>query len=230
MVQIKNSWIALLLLGASSLLGACLDDNEKNYSQLTIGTIQVIEGNDYFFQLDPGSKMYPGDTTRIHNYPLKHGQRAFINFDLLDEKIPGYDYNAVIYQIENILTKDIIRIPSDEVEENIGKDRINITNIWLSEGFINIQYQFFYDDKSDKKHLLNLVVNENKPENEGNTDYLTLEFRRNGYNEHESVLGRGLASFRLDNIMPDLAGKKGILIRYHSLYEGEIEKKIDFTK
>ncbi len=230
MVQIKKGLITLLLAGASAMLSSCLDDAENSYSQLTIGTVRIIENNDYYFQLDPGSKMYPGDTTRINNYPLKEGQRAFINFDLLDEKIPGYEYNALIYKIENILTKDILRMPSDITEEEVGNDKINITNIWISEGFLNIQYQFFYDKNSDKKHLLNLVINEKNTENGIDDDYFTLELRRNGFKEHESTLGRGLISFRLDKISADLAKKKGVAVRYHSLYEGELEKKLDLAK
>ncbi|EJX09438.1 hypothetical protein, secreted, partial [gut metagenome] len=97
-------------------LQSCLDNDDTKYTQLAIGTIEMIEGQDYYFSLDAGGKMYPGDTTQINNYPLKSGQRAFIYFDLLDEKVPGYDYNAMVYRIENILTKDIVRMPSEESE------------------------------------------------------------------------------------------------------------------
>ena len=121
-------------------------------------------------------------------------------------------------------------MPSDITEEEVGNDKINITNIWISEGFLNIQYQFFYDKNSDKKHLLNLVINEKNTENGIDDDYFTLELRRNGFKEHESTLGRGLISFRLDKISADLAKKKGVAVRYHSLYEGELEKKLDLAK
>lgn len=207
-------------------LQSCLDDDDKKYSQLTIGTIEVIEGKDYYFSLDAGGKMYPGDTTQINNYPLKSDQRTFVYFDLLDEKVPGYDYNAIIYRIENILTKDIVRVPSEESEKNVGNDRINITNLWITGDYLNIQYQLYYDEASDKKHLLNVILKEQTDLADGG-DYLTLEFRHNAFNEKENKLGSGLVSFKLEKIKELLAGKKGINIRYHSLYEGMRTKSVD---
>lgn len=207
-------------------LQSCLDDDDKKYSQLTIGTIEVIEGKDYYFSLDAGGKMYPGDTTQINNYPLKSGQRTFVYFDLLDEKVPGYDYNAIIYRIENILTKDIVRVPSEESEKNVGNDRINITNLWITGDYLNIQYQFFYDDASDKKHLLNVIFNE-QPDMINEGEYLALEFRHNAFSEKENKLGSGLASFKLKKVKKLLEGKKGISIRYNSLYEGMLTKSVD---
>ena len=101
-------FIAVLLM---PLLHACLDDDTTNHHQLTIGTIKVVDGQEYYFALDEGTKMYPGDTTNIHNYTVVPEQRAFVYFDLLEEKVSGYDYNAAIYRIENILTKDIYLMP-----------------------------------------------------------------------------------------------------------------------
>lgn len=229
-MKIKSFGIAsLFTLLTLPFLQSCLDDDDKKYSQLTIGTIEVIEGQDYYFSLDAGGKMYPGDTTQINNYPLKSGQRTFIYFDLLDEKVPGYDYNAIIYRIENILTKDILRVPTDESEENLGNDRINITNIWISDNYLNIQYQLFYDDTSNTKHLLNLVLNEQHSADD-EEEYLTLEFRHNAYKEKENRLGSGLVSFKLEKIDELLQNKKGINIRYNSLYEGIKNKSIELNK
>lgn len=221
---------ALITFLISTLFQSCLDNDEKDYSQLTIGTIKVKEEQDYYFQLDAGGKMYPGDTTQINNYEVKDEQRSFIYFDLLDEKIPGYEYNAIIYRIENILTKDIERIPDNLSEKEAGNDHINITNLWLTENHVNIQYQLRYDKQSDKKHLLTLAVNENSLETaEENNEYLNLEFRHNAYNEKDNGVGSGLVSYKLKNIHNLIQGKKGLNIRYHSLYDGVRYKKVDFS-
>lgn len=219
---------AVLTILISFSLQSCLDDDDKDYSKLAIGTIEVKEGQDYCFVLDAGGKMYPGDTTQINNYAVKDGQRSFIYFDLLEEKMPGYEYNAIIYRIENILTKDIARMPADISEDEAGNDRINITNLWLTDEHVNIQYQLLYDDQSDKKHLLTLMIKENDLKNNEKDEYLNLEFRHNAYNEKENHPGSGLVSYKIENIKSLIPGKKGLNIRYHSLYDGVRYKKLDF--
>ena len=114
----------MLLFIAMPMLQSCLDNDWDNQypSLFAIGTIKVIEGNDYYFTLDEGSKLYPGDTTALYNYTVVDGQRAFVYFDELSEKKEGYEYNAQIKHIENILTKDIYFMPTDK-EDSIGDDR-----------------------------------------------------------------------------------------------------------
>lgn len=217
-------FIAALLM---PLLHACLDDDTTNHHQLTIGTIKVVDGQEYYFALDEGTKMYPGDTTNIHNYTVVPEQRAFVYFDLLEEKVSGYDYNAAIYRIENILTKDIYLMPAEK-EDSIGDDRINITNMWIANDHLNIQYQIHYDDTSNKSHMLNLIVNEAADDKNDKEDYLTLEFRHNAYGEAQRKLGPGIVSFRLNNIRQLVEGKRGLNIRVNTLYNGISYQTIDF--
>lgn len=217
-------FIAALLM---PLLHACLDDDTTNHHQLTIGTIKVVDGQEYYFALDEGTKMYPGDTTNIHNYTVVPEQRAFVYFDLLEEKVSGYDYNAAIYRIENILTKDIYLMPAEK-EDSIGDDRINITNMWIANDHLNIQYQIHYDDTSNKSHMLNLIVNEAADDKNDKEDYLTLEFRHNAYGEAQRKLGPGIVSFRLNNIRQLSEGKRGLNIRVNTLYNGISYQTIDF--
>lgn len=78
----------MLLFIAMPMLQSCLDNDWDNQypSLFAIGTIKVIEENDYYFTLDEGSKLYPGDTTALYNYTVVDGQRAFVYFDELSEK------------------------------------------------------------------------------------------------------------------------------------------------
>ena len=90
----------LLLLIAMPVLQSCLDDwDDDERSSLTIGTVRIIDGKDYYFALDEGTRMFPGDTAQVNNYTLVEGQRAFVYFNLLDEKVDGYDYNAKINHV-----------------------------------------------------------------------------------------------------------------------------------
>lgn len=218
----------LLLLVTMPLLQSCLDDwDNDDRSSLTIGTVRIIDGKDYYLALDEGTKMYPGDTTRINNYALIEGQRAFIYFNLLDEKIDGYDYNANINHIENILTKDIYSMP-EEKADSIGDDRINISNMWITGDYLNIQYQLYHSNNPDKKHMLNLIINEASDGKNDKEGYVTLEFRQNAYDDSPHTPGTGLISFKLNNISNLIKDKKGLNIRFKSLYDGERYLTIDF--
>lgn len=220
-----------LLLCCLPLLHSCLNDwDDADYSSLAIGTLRIVEGREYYFALDEGTKMYPGDTTAVRNYPLVDGQRAFISFNLLDEQVTGYDYNARINHIENILTKDVYRMPAEKAD-SIGDDRININSLWITDNYLNIQYQFFYGNQPEKKHMLNLVVNEASDGTHDQEGYLTLEFRHNAYDDNQSLQSTpGVVSFKMNGITDLLGDKKGLNIHYRSLYDGERYQTIDFKK
>lgn len=220
----------LLTLVTMPLLQSCLDDwDDSERPLLTIGTVRIIDGNDYYLALDEGTKMFPGDTAYINNYTLIEGQRAFVNFYLMDEKIDGYDYNAQIYHIENILTKDIYSMPAEKAD-SIGDDRINATNLWITGDYLNIQYQLYHSNNENKKHMLNLVINEASDGKNDKEGYITLEFRQNAYDDEPSSRGNGIVSFKLDKIADRMAGKQGLNIRVKTLYDGERYYTVDFKE
>ena len=206
---------SVLLFLTAAVLQSCLDDWDDKNALFAVGTVKVIEGKDYYFSLDEGSKLYPSDTTYVHNYAVIDGQRTFIYFHELEEKLPGYEYNAQIKHIENILTKDIYSMPAEKAD-SIGDDNINA-----------IKYQFYHSNNKDKKHMLNLVINEASAGENNRPDYVNLEFRHNAYNDSQLTLGTGLASFKLANIAEQLKDKKGVNIRVKSLYDGERFMSID---
>lgn len=212
------SIVTWLLLGILPLQ-SCLNDDEYTGENLlfAIGTIRVIEKQNYYFELDEGSLLYPGDTVAIHNYPIKDNQRAFVYFSLLDKKLPTYDYNAKIEHIEDILTKDIFYSTSEDLD-SIGNDRIDIDNIWLSQDHINIVYKFYHSNNPEQKHMLNLIINETtKIQDDG---YLHLEFRHNAYNDTPLQGGTGIVSFKLDEIRQLFTKSKGLRIHANTLYDG----------
>lgn len=227
----KMTFVALMILFLTMpMLQSCLDDWDNDYDTLfAIGTVKVIEGRDYYFALDEGSKLYPGDTTYVRNYALVDGQRAFVYFSELKEPVTGYDYNAQIKHIENILTKDIYFMPAEK-NDSIGDDRINATDFWITGDYLNIKYQFYHSNDTEKKHMLNLVVNEASTGEGDKADYVNLELRHNAFNDSQISLGTGLVSFKLDNIADLLAGKKGLNIRVKSLYDGERFATVDIEK
>jgi hypothetical protein len=215
--------ILILCLALVPFLQSCLD-NDSNVSSLAIATIKVIEGQNYYFAIDGGEKMLPGDTTNIRNYKVKDGQRAFVYFNLLDDKVQGYDYNAKIEYIENILTKGIIPMTA-ATADSIGDDRITAAEIWIAGGYLNIEFQILGTSYPKKLHMVNLVQSQIGNENteEG---YISLEFRHNAYGDSPDRLGVGLVSFKLESLT--LSAEKGLKIRVNTIYDGVKYYKIDF--
>jgi len=213
----------ILCLAILPFLQSCLDDDKDGYS-LAISTVKVIEGRNFYFAIDGGEKMLPGDTTNIRNYKPKDGQRAFVYFNLLDEKVQGYDYNAKIEHVENILTKGIIPLTA-ATADSIGDDRINVTEIWIAGGYLNLEFQILGTSSPQKLHMVNLVQNEmtNDSAEEG---YINLEFRHNAYDDSPDRLGIGLVSFKLENLV--LNAEKGLKIRVNTINNGIKYYKIDF--
>ena len=65
MKKLKTTFVTfLLLLTTMPMLQSCLDDdwNGSAASSLAIGTVRIVDGKDYYFALDEGTKMFPGDT------------------------------------------------------------------------------------------------------------------------------------------------------------------------
>ena len=224
----------LLLFIATPVLQSCLDDwDDDEHPLLAIGTVRIIDGKDYYFALDEGTKMFPGDTAQVDNYTLVEGQRAFVYFNLLDEEVTGYDYNAKINHVENILTKDIYFMPAEKADSWCQlifshTPRPVSTNMWITDNYLNIQYQLYHSNSNDKKHMLNLIVNEASDGKNDKEGYITLEFRQNAYGDEPLMPGQGLVSFKLDKIADRIPGKTGLNIRVKSLHDGEYYKTIDF--
>lgn len=228
--NITHNIVALILVVPALFMQSCSDEIEHANDLFAIGTVRVIEGQDYYFALDEGSKLYPKDTTAIEGYQVIDGQRAFVYFELLTPQIKGYEYSAKIKHIENILTKDIYFM-SDEKEDSIGDDRINVSEIWAIDNYINITYQFYYSDNPDIKHMLNLIVREeNVASADDAQDYIEMEFRHNAYNDTQNYSGNGVVSFKMDNINDLLQNKKGVIVRVNPLYGNEEYFTVDIKR
>lgn len=230
MKNIKKLITLLLLFTVTIGFTSCLDDDD-NYSAV-IGTYRIMEDDHFYFEIENNGKietMYPGDTRKIINRELPDGQRVIIYYNLLDEKEPGYDYNAEIYGIEKILTKDIIAI-TEAIEDSIGNDPIDIVNsrISLDKEFIHMSFQYSRSSYSNIRHMLNMVTPEG--EQDPQDEYINLEFRHNGYEDYGRDIAYGLVTFRLKNIEELMQTKKGVRIKYKSINSGDKEVELPFDE
>ena len=221
--------IAILLPAIYS----CQEDDAPQDS-LVISTINnLAEENEFYFTLDNGETMFPGEITAASKR-YEDGQRAFVMCNKLEEKADGYDYNVRVKQIQEIPTKDIITIGDGEnTEENVGNDPINITYMWITydRKYLTIEYQYYGTQNLDRQHSLNLAINPIEPEPRSGEDadeYIHLEFRHNNEGDQSDQLEEGYVSFKLDNIKKQMGGKKGLHIRTNTIYENTKAYEVDF--
>ncbi len=231
MKNIKILFTAFLMLALAMGVTSCLDDDENNWQPIA-ATFRVVDDsdNDYYFEIENEGKiekMYPGYRSNSKRPDLPDGQRVIVFFELLEEKVSGYEYNIKIYGINEILTKNIIPI-TEETNDSIGNDPIDIvgSRISLDKEFIHMSFQYHHYRSSTEKHMLNLVINEDSPED----DYINLEFRHNAYDELGPDVASGLVTFRLAKVADQLETKKGIRITYKSINSGTKVKELSLTE
>ncbi len=235
MKKIKFIVCILIALTTMPILQSCLDDDQTPSDSLVISTINKIspDSNDFYFTLDNGQTMFPSNSNGWLGDDSQDGQRAFVIFNELDEPVSGYDYHIQIRDIKEILTKEMVTLgEGDNTEEKIGDDKINATYMWITKDrkYLTIEFQYYGTQNANKKHFLNLVINNPSEETatETSNDYINLEFRHNAENDSPYTLDEGYVSFKLDLIKDQLAGKKGLRIRVNSLYNGEKFYEVDF--
>ena len=237
----KFKFIAFIfaIMTTTLILQSCLDDNDGPADLLVISTINKIsqDSKDFYFTLDNGEKMYPNNGQEWNSAEFAEGQRAFVIFNELETPVNGYDYNVQVKQINEILTKDIVEMDDDEnTEEKIGDDKINTTDMRINKDnkYLTIEYQYYGTHSADKKHFLNLVINDKEETaptaDEGNAEdeYINLEFRHNSEGDDPQRLGEGYVSFKLDKIKDRMEGKKGLRIRVNTIYGGPKTYEVKF--
>lgn len=222
-----NILLCVITLISIPFLSSCLDD-DKETPFLGIGTIEVIEGNDYYFLLDNGETIFPGDTTSLYKYQVEGGKRVIVYFYKINEDVSGYTYNGKILHVEDILTKDIIPL-TENIADSIGDDRVDIQNVWFAGNCLNVEFKIQGTRYPDQKHMVNLVRNMMK-DRERNIDedgYEVLEFRHNAYDDSPVQVLDGIVAFKQPFVYEE-QNVRGLKIKYNSIYEGVKYRIIEF--
>lgn len=203
---------APLLLVLLTLMFQACNDSDGDYARYwTVATVHPLGGSDYYFTTDRDRSIYPGDKSRIAAYEAVEGQRAFIWFDHLTEPAEGYDYNVVLYNIENILTKEVETATTLAELDQMGDDPIQMVGWQLGGGYLTLQVAF--RSLGGTPHILHLVNNEASIAEEAPEGYVGLEFRHDAQGDSEGRYGYGYVSFRLGDFDPLATGRKGIYLR-----------------
>lgn len=182
-------WIA----SAVFVFNSCSDDEGYSLDKVwySIATIHPMENNSYWLSLDNGISLWPVATS-IPWYNPDAKQRAFVVYTLLSGKYYGYDHAIKILDLKSILTKSIAENSGEENDEKYGTDPVEISDMWIGDGYLNIVFEFYYGGNA--VHFINLVenVSEDNP-------YL-FEFRHNAFNDNIRYRRKGIVAFDLSSV------------------------------
>lgn len=221
-----------LCAALTALIFTACNDSDGDYPRLSaFATVKALDNNDFYFMLDDGKTIYPGDKSRIGAYKAEEDKRAIIYFNMLKNTVEGYDYNMALYYVYNIYSGDTKVVTTQEELDLLADGNTSFLGARLNSNYLNVGVGFNATDLS--KHTFLLVrndVTEVAPENteEG---YLNLELRRDangdtaGYNYEDRYV-----SFDLDSFREDLAGKNGIILRVNTRMNGVKYIKIELLK
>lgn len=171
-------------------------------------------------QTDRGALVCPS----IWNIPaeFKNNDRVLIYFNLLGEadSTEHFDYYVRVNEIHKILTKDIIEY-STEISDSLGQDPIQLSNLWISQEFIN--FDFYYGAGAPNlKHMINLAQHPEKTTD----NRILLEFRHNAFCDPYNYKYHGIVSFRAAELLNMHQDSVLLRIKYKGL---EQDETVDLT-
>lgn len=215
-----NVAVAALLLATS--LYSCSDDDDYSLDKYSIGiaTVKPLGSGAYYLQWDDSTTFWPAAGVTPY-FGVDRERRALINFTLLGDSahggVKGYDYTIRVNRIDSVLTKQIAANLGEKNDSVYGNDPVWMKSVWIEDGYINFQFETYFDGLT--KHFINLV--ETDAPN-------SLEFRHNAYGNLAGGLGWGLTAFRLNTLAA--TGDDAVVtltIKYRS-YDGEKSLQLQY--
>lgn len=229
MKKILFVMITVLMLAFTSCNN---DDDRYSLGDIWLGFGLVEDSNSYKIKLDNGNILIPVAWNNYYNSgrgasdkeKLISGDRVFINYTVLDEKLDSEGeleaYYVKINALDEVLMKGILDI-TEAIEDSIGNDPIIVLNHWVSNNLLNLKLKYWGQNKT---HYINLVKEPGQLTAAGQP--FMLELRHNDNDDHDHIAYTGFVSFKLDSLQ--VAGIDSVTFKISSTdYEGNT---IIFTK
>ncbi|MCI5742246.1 hypothetical protein [Phocaeicola faecicola] len=201
-------WLRYCLAGLMGIfVMSCSEDEGYSIGDIGIDLATVhVEGDGvYTFSGDTWGTMYPAVPLFV-GYNLVEGQRAFLRFNPLYDNYGGYDVGIKVEAIRPVLTKSVEQV-NEENEEEFGNHPAYLDELWISGGYLNVQ---FYQKLPVKaKHRVSLVYRGEAPQLDED-GYICLEYRYNTYGDTLSnSVAKEMVCYNLNTLpMNDAKGIK----------------------
>ena len=138
----KRFGLFLLVTMAAAIFTSC-NDSDGDYPRLSaFASVKPLENNDFYVVLDDGKTVYPGDKSRIGSYKAEEDQRVVIYFNLLNNKVEGYDYNMALYYIQDIYSGGTKVVTTQEELDALEDDKTSFKEAFLNSNYLNVWVGF----------------------------------------------------------------------------------------
>ncbi len=219
----KLRLVALLccfvLLGIS--FNSCLDNNGPSIGNWWVGiaTLKPLDEGDFYLQLDDSTTI-KAVNNYIPHFDTDFERRVTLSFNYVDETIAGYTRAVEIYQMDTVLTKDVVPHLGEQNDEVYGTDPVELVQdwVWCEDGYLNIRFLAWFSGNPGNKHFMNLV---RTASNEPNV----FEFRHNAYNDPRMYKGEGLVAFRLKDVV-ETNGDESVPITIKYISDSGVTKEV----
>ena len=200
---------------------SCKHDDTLVYNNLTMGNV-----SDGTFVSDMGNIFNVVENPSYKN--LGTMKRALVLCDVLN-KVEGTDneYDIRLNGATEVLVKEpVTKIAADNEKDMCAEDPIDITQLWISGGYINtyLMFEFKYDSETQQKHLVNLVYDQENSK-DGRYEFI---LRHNAFGETSSndatgiTLGGNYVSFPVSEIIKEDTAEIVIKCRWYKTVSGGI--------
>ena len=221
MKMIKWFVLGFGLVFAALVLNSCNNDDGYSLDKAWYSIATVNPSDDsksFWLSLDSGTSLWPV-ATNIPGYNPKEKQRAFVIYSLLSDEFYGYDHAVKILDLKSILTKPVAENLGKENDDTYGTDPVDIAEMWIGDGYLNIVFEFNYGGNA--VHYINLLASESP-----DTPY-SFEFRHHAYNDSERYSKKGIAAFDLSSI--NTRGEEVELLISVNTFEGSKQYSIKYN-
>ena len=198
-MKTKTFLLLLVSLPMAMIFTSCEEDRYVSPLYNGLVTIRYTESEVLYFQLDDVRTLYPVNMNAGKFWD--EGQRALVNFYVVDEDDKGFTDAVYVNWIERVLTKAMAESKGVENDVVYGKDPVEIVRDWVTvveDGYLTLRFRTYWS--GGVTHTVNLLAGVN-PANP-----YEVEFRHNANGDLNYYVEDGLVSFDLSKL-PDTEGR-----------------------
>lgn len=253
MIKMKRGLFKLfaLMIGSALIFTSCLDDGNSttdfwvDYGEIVMAPIDpaaaseqnmdIIAQESYKIRLDNGT-MLNIIYNMVPNHPVVNGQRIIADYTILAENPTAQSttqprsYDVKLNYLYDVLSKPPVlasKVNTEEQQDSLGRNKINIVDAWMGQKYLNINFQIFRRDPNIA-HMISLVVDD---EQSSATD-LYVKLRHHAKGDTESIAALGRVSFNMSQIVNEIESGASVNVHlsWDSYDSGTKEHTIIFKK
>jgi hypothetical protein len=210
----KKVVFAVLVAMFGFLATGCLDDsNDSTPPQyLEMGVVETGAADELFVVTD--SELTLRLAAYSADFDFVDGKRIVLEYSVKERAAESedYDYLVNVHSVQEVVTKEIVEL-DEESRDTIGSDQIYINEIWVSAGYLNIDFSFYGNDKT---HFINVV--KDPEEQPADVTEILLQVRHDARDDAMVSRYRGLMSFYLESLQVEGADKVSLVFENQNFY------------